>query len=235
LTSRRRWLYLEDMLRRVSRLLTTCLGCCSFSACAMPQELPGELVGAYRITGALIENSCGSAALPAADSLDFNVEIREQDGSGLWLVGAPPGHLGSLAESGDFSFQRESTYDVGGQARQPVELLIEKDIERLADPQAAQQLGESSTQPCRLSVSERIAGTLLRDNRPAEAEDETEDARAGEGARLRDRNADLIGANEITVRVAAGDCRPSLDDNGGPFEQLPCEVRYDLEGELIAP
>jgi len=200
----------------------------------MPDELPGELVGAYRINGALIENTCGSSAVPAADPLRFNVEIRKQDGSGLWLVTSPPGHLGSLADDGDFSFQSQATYDVGAQARRPVELLVEMDIERLADPEAAQQQGEDRTQPCRLGVTERIAGTLLRDNL-ADEDGGSDTSVAEDDDERPDGSADLIGENEIAIRVASGDCRASLDDNGGPFERLPCEVRYELEGELIAP
>jgi hypothetical protein len=223
-------------MTRCFRWLAICLALAGFTACAMPDELPGELVGAYRIEGALMENSCGGSAVPAADPLRFNVEIRKQDGSGLWLVTSPPGHLGSLADNGDFSFQRQATYDVGAQARRPVELLVEEDIERLADPEAAQQQGEDRTQPCRLGVTERIAGTLLRDN----LTDEDGGAGSSPATAARDderdeSNADLIGENEIAIRIAAGDCRASLDDNGGPFEQLPCQVRYELEGDLIAP
>jgi hypothetical protein len=212
-------------LRFVAPCLAALVGC----GCAMPQERAGELVGAYRINGELLENTCGSAALPAADPLRFQVEVRRQGGSGLWFVSAPPPHLGSLADDGDFSFERQSTYDLG--ARQPIELLVETDIERLADPEAAQQLGDDAARPCRLAVSERVAGTLLRDSvaddGQAEAADEAESGtRSG---------VDLVGENEIAVRVASGDCRPSLEANGGPFERLPCEVRYELEGELIDP
>jgi hypothetical protein len=197
----------------------------------MPQEPAGELVGAYRIRGALMENSCGSAALPAADPLNFDVQIRTQNGSGLWLVAAPPPQLGSLTNDGDFRFERQSSYEVG--ERMPVELLVEMDIERLSDPEAARQLGDDGGQPCRLTVDERVSGTLLRDSREEDsdgADEAADDERAGSSG------ADLIGENEIAVRVAAGtDCRASLEDNGGPFERLPCEVRYELEGELIDP
>jgi hypothetical protein len=224
------------MARRVCRLLAICIALAGYTACTMPEELPGELVGAYRIDGALMENSCGSAALPAADPLRFDVEIRKHDGGGVWLVASPPGQPGSLADNGDFSFQRESTYDVGAQARRPVELLIEMDIERLSDPEAAQQQGEDRTQPCRLGVTERIAGTLLRDSLAEEdGGDGSAEASAAAEDETRSGNADLIAENEITVRVAGGDCRASVDDNGGPFERLPCEVRYELEGELITP
>jgi hypothetical protein len=197
--------------------------------CAMPQEPAGDLVGAYRIHGALLENSCGSAALPAADPLNFDVQIRQQNGSGLWLATAPPPQLGSLSNDGDFRFERQATYDVG--ERKPVELLVDMDIERLADPQAAQQLGDDRVQPCRLTVDERVAGTLLRDSREDESDDGAAEERASSSG-----SADLIGENEIAVRVASGsDCRASLEENGGPFERLPCEVRYELEGELIDP
>jgi hypothetical protein len=197
----------------------------------MPQEPVGELVGAYRIRGALMENSCGSAALPAADPLNFDVQIRKQNGSGLWLVAAPPPQPGSLSNDGDFRFERLATYDVG--ERPSVELLVEMDIERLSDPEAARQLGDDSGKPCRLTVAERVAGTLLRDSLDENAGDESD--AAGE-ERASSSGADLIGENEIAVRVAAGsDCRPSLEENGGPFERLPCVVRYELEGELIDP
>jgi hypothetical protein len=202
----------------------------------MPDELPGELVGAYRINGALTENSCGSAALPAADPLSFSVEIRKQGQSGLWLAAAPPAHPGSLSDDGAFSFQRQSTYDVGGRARQPVELLTEMDIDRLADPEAAQQLGENATAPCRLTITERIDGTVLRESQGrADAGDRAHDTSASAGREEpRDSEVDLVADNEIGVVVVAGsDCRASLKANGGPFEQLPCAVRYELEGELI--
>jgi hypothetical protein len=221
-------------MARTCRLLAIGLVLAGWSACKMPDELPGELVGAYRIDGALLENSCGSSAVPAADPLRFNVEIRKQNGSGFWLVSSPPGHLGSLADDGDFSFQNQATYDVGPEARRPVELLVEMDIERLADPEAARQQGEDRTQPCRLAVTERIAGTLLRDNL-ADHDGGADSSAAEREDDGREGSADLIGDNEIAIRVAGGDCRASLADNGGPFEQLPCEVRYELEGELITP
>jgi hypothetical protein len=197
----------------------------------MPQEPAGDLVGAYRIRGDLLENSCGSAAVPAADPLNFNVQIRTENGAGLWLAAAPPPQPGSLSNDGDFRFERQAVYEVG--ERKPVELLVEMDIERLSDPEAAQQLGDDSGRPCQLIVAERVAGTLLRDsleNADDEADDEADEERAASSG------ADLIGENEIEMRVAAGsDCSPSLEQNGGPFERLPCTVRYDLEGELIDP
>src|SRR6476646_5957698 len=100
----------------------------------MPSELPGEHVGAYSVSGELTENSCGSAAIPAVDPLQFEVELRDDQGTGLWLRGAPPARQGKLEGDGAFRFRLESTYSVPGMAPEPVETLIYTDIEKLADP-----------------------------------------------------------------------------------------------------
>ena len=198
--------------------------------CALPEDRPGDLVGAYRIDGSLMENSCGSAALPAADPLNFDVEIRKQGRSGYWVVAAPPPYPGLLDDDGDFSFERQSTYDLGEQ--RSAELLVDMDIERLTDPEAARQLGDDTPAPCRLTVSERVAGTLLRVSAAHEAQD---GGISAEGRSGRSSGTDLVGKNDIAIRVASGDCRRSLREHGGPFERLPCAVHYDLEGELIDP
>ncbi|MFI5306419.1 MAG: hypothetical protein ACHQ53_03640 [Polyangiales bacterium] len=52
--------------------------------CTMPQT-PGDLVGSYHISAELSDNSCGDAALPAAQHLSFDVDIRsDKHGGGYW-------------------------------------------------------------------------------------------------------------------------------------------------------
>src|SRR5262245_27885065 len=115
-------------LRRATSGLLVSLPLCAIG-CAMPDELPGELVGAYHIEGALMENACGSDAVPAADPLSFDVEVRVADGSGLWLAASPPAFPGRLENDGDFQFERQSSFNVNanGQQVDPAEVQTEMD------------------------------------------------------------------------------------------------------------
>ena len=196
-------------------------------------EPPGELVGAYHIEGALLENSCGSAAVPAADPLRFDVEIRDDDGTGLW-VRVPPPRSGRFDDDGEFRFEVQSTYAASAEPNEPAETLTEMDIEALANPTTYERLDQAPAQRCRLTVSEVIRGTVLHDSRgdedgpglPPEPEDETGDES--------DDEVDLVGENEISIRAVPGtDCSPALEEQGGPFLALPCRVSYELQGELL--
>jgi hypothetical protein len=45
--------------------------------------------------------------------------------------------------------------------------------------------------------------------------------------------SDLIGENEISIRIGAGSgCNRVLSAQGGPFLTLPCRAHYDLTGTL---
>lgn len=193
----------------------------------MPTELPGEHVGAYSVSGELTENSCGSAAVPAVDPLQFKVEVRDHQGTGLWVQGAPPGRPGKLEEDGVFRFRLESRYNVPGKPAEPVEMLIYTDIEKLADPATYDNLDRKPAQPCQLLVSETVEGRLLADDRE-QAGGSASRPKPSTGDRV-----DLIGENEIAIRAAGGDCSLVLADNGGPFDDLPCRVHYELEGALV--
>jgi hypothetical protein len=206
------------------------LAALSLAACAVPDP-PGELIGAYSITGALQENSCGSTAVPAADPLRFDVQVRRDKGIGLWLLAQPPAHPGRLDDDGDFSFERESSVAVDGRRAQdrPPELTTETQIEALADPERFQRIDDARQRPCRLLVRERIHGRVLRDGQPDGGIDDVGTAADAGTA----ESADLIGENEITFRAAPGDdCGLVLERNGGPFIELPCSVRYEIEGTL---
>jgi hypothetical protein len=190
-------------------------------------EPPGELVGAYQIDGALTENSCGSRALPAVDPLSFSVEIREDDRQGLWLRDTPPARPGRLDEDGSFEFTFESRYPVTATTETRVESLLERDVEELADPATYDDLDATRAQPCLLLVDERVSGQLLRDSRPLDP-----DAPGARDAGA-DQEHDLVGENTIDVRGAGGDCGVVLEEQGGPFLELPCRAHYELQGELI--
>lgn len=210
---------------------------------------PGELVGEYAVRGSLLENTCGSAALPAADPLDFQVQIRDDGISALWLL-TPPARPGTLDDDGDFEFETESSFVVdperGAQAPDPFTtdpeaFVDEASLEQAFDPAAA------GVRPrCVLTIVERMRGTLTRnvDGPIVDAADAVDDADSTHDVRATDdgtdddgaASADLSGDNEIEIRATAGsDCTLVMQDAGGPFEALPCFAHYAIEGELIEP
>jgi hypothetical protein len=206
------------------------------SAC-MKDEPPGDLIGAYHVDGALTENTCGTDALPAADTLNFDVEIRKDDqGRGLWLLETPPAHTGALHDDGSFQFALESSYDVPTTTTSATDAMFERDPdpEQLADPEAIDRAEMQAAQSCRLLIDESISGTMLR----VSDEDGAEKSSAKAGERGGDSGADdpgsdLIGENEISIRVGAGSgCNRVLSAQGGPFLALPCRAHYDLTGTL---
>jgi hypothetical protein len=193
-------------------------------ACTVPKP-PGELVGAYHIEGKLVENSCGAAALPASDTLSFDVEVRQDEqGRGVWRLAMPPARFGSLTPDGAFAFELQSNYRVDVSRHEPLETLSELDPEALANPDLVERLDRAGAQaPCTLVVVERIEGNLF--------EVLSDDAGINGGADAGE--ADLVGKNEIAIRAGQGSvCAPVLTTYGGPFEDLPCSARYELEGDL---
>lgn len=193
--------------------------------CVMPKT-PGELVGAYHISGALTENSCGTAALPAADRLSFDVEIRRNKSEGLWIRDAPPPHSGRLDQDGSFAFEFTTSYAIQGSTKEPAEAATGVDPAKLADPTLIDTADQQAMQHCQLSVQESVQGMLLRSSLPDAGATETATARSSD-------EADLMGDNQITIRATAGsNCRMVLAAQNGPFDQLPCHARYELKGEL---
>ena len=190
-------------------------------ACQMP-EPPGELVGEYAITGTLLDNTCGDAALPVADVLSYRVQLRREGPTAYWLIGAPPANQGTITASGAIRFEREERFMVGAEA-QPVDpVLAELDplalygydpFDPTADPLDAQA-------PCTLIVREAIDAQVLSGVRFEGADDD---------------NPALAGENEIAMRATSdSQCQRVLATSGGPFEQLPCAATYELSGELLA-
>jgi hypothetical protein len=193
----------------------------------MPKP-PGELVGVYAIEGALTENECGTDALPAADPLSFDVELREEDGTGYWLQGMPPAWPGLLSEDGVFTFELEQTYAVDPKARVMPDPFSSMDPEALADPSVYERADQAMNgAPCTLRIVESVAGTVLHDL-------STRGHASMSGpAPTESSNPDLVADNEITISAAEGDCGLVMREQGGPFDALPCSAHYDLVGTML--
>ena len=193
----------------------------------MPKP-PGELVGVYAIEGALTKNECGNDALPAADPLSFDVELRKKDGTGYWLQGMPPAWPGLLSEDGAFSFELEQSYAVDPKARVMPDPFSSMDPEKLADPTIYEKLDNAMNgRPCSLRIVESLDGSVLRDL--------TARGHASKSGPAPEESsgADLVGDNAITISAADGDCGLVMRDQGGPFDALPCTAHYDLVGTIM--
>jgi len=197
-----------------------CLAFLSLLAMACQKgKLPGTEVGTYQVQGSLTDNTCGASALPAEDSLDFQVEIRRLTSeSGLWILGDPPGTEGTLKEDGEFSFVRTTTFV----ATQPQSL---KDVIRQESPadywNGAVQ-NEAPSPGCAYTIEERVEGRLTYTDPDAGMVD------AGSVATA------LTGTNKITLAPSPGsDCRDALVANGGPFYTFPCSASYTLTADQV--
>jgi hypothetical protein len=80
-------------------LLSTCLAGCG--------ELPGEVVGTYRITMTLEDNTCGPHAVYRLDTKKYSAQLRSEDGRGYWRVPGQTPLLGKY-EAPEFRFEFRS-------------------------------------------------------------------------------------------------------------------------------
>lgn len=191
----------------------------ALAGCEAP-ERPGELVGRYQVMGALMRNDCGADALPALDPLNFDVEIRDNQGVGLWYFGSPPAISGSLEADGTFRFQFGQQVQVTAPGTRTM-----TEPEEPSDFWEAEPGVEVNEAGCHMRIVETVDGRLHRDLREA-ADVELDGSEASE--------SDLTAVNLIEVSAAAGsDCHASLAEHGGVFRALPCAAEYQLAGTLI--
>lgn len=181
------------------------VGCAA--ACS---ELPGDVVGTYRISMKLEENACGSQAVYSMDGRQYSVELRSDGKHGYWRVPGK-GPLRGSYEAPEFHFEFQS--------------LV---------AQSAQDAGPAR---CRLLQHEVISGTVAVDGGTAdedagEAADEDAGEELGEDAHAGPAS-DLTGEHALMISAEPGDdCREALAP-AGAFEKLPCSVRYSLRGKHI--
>ena len=184
----------------------------------MKKKAAGELVGTYAISGALEENTCGQGALPTQNPLEFNVSIRDDNGTGTWTLEKQAARSGTLQVNGEFRFESEFALAVGQQA-QPRKILEPGDF-LSGDP----DLDLKKTN-CTLVTKESMVGKLHRNL-------QSFDGGTGDAGM---ETADLTGKNTIEVQPAAGsDCSFQLASQGGTYLALPCSAHYTIEGTLQA-
>lgn len=86
-----------------------CLAIGSLAGCG---ELPGEVVGTYRITNTLEENTCGEHAVYRLDMKRYSAQLRSEGTIGYWRVpGQTP--LRGKYDAPDFRFEYGSIVAMG--------------------------------------------------------------------------------------------------------------------------
>jgi hypothetical protein len=118
-------------------------GACLCSICALAcGELPGEVVGTYRIRMTLEENSCGPHAVYRLDDKPYSAQLRSEGTRGYWRVpGQTP--LRGKYDAPEFHFEYTSIVAQG-------------------DPDAGPRR-------CRLLQSERLTGSVTLEDGEADA------------------------------------------------------------------
>jgi hypothetical protein len=183
-------------------------------------DASGDMVGVYAINGALVQNTCGQAALPAVDPLKFEVEIRQNDRVGYWQTDKQPQRAGELDDDGTFLFTGEQTSLVSSMRTARNDLEPANFVSLTPD-------FDLKTTNCAMRVKETIEGSLARRIVSVDGgEPQVDDADPG-------AKHDLKGDNTIEISATPeSDCSASLATYGGPFSNLPCMAHYVLSGEL---
>ncbi len=169
----------------------------------------GELVGTFEIEGRLVENECGSTALPAMDPLTFRVELRHDEGVAIWRRPSAPITYGTIHE---------------GQWRIEASTVVP-----VFDPNP-----ETGHPGCALTQIARFALDEMHAEDPDAGTDGGLDGGADGGIQASIEAFD----GESTIQLVpypGTDCTPALALLGGPFLTLPCTVTYDVEATPTDP
>jgi hypothetical protein len=207
------------------------LGLLVFGATALAcGELPGEVVGTYRITMMLEDNSCGAGAINVLDGHRYSVELRSDMKRGYWHVPNQPPLKGDY-DAPNFSFENSSIVANEGPDAGPRGCSL-RQVDRLT--------GKLTELPDAGSDDDEDAETDSDDDAEDTPDkdvklDAGSDAGAAEDAGSDDDDAALRGEHTFTISAAAGsNCSSALTPRG-PFEKLPCTVRYAVRGVPIKP
>ena len=206
-------------MRRLAIALVSAPLAIPLLACLATPAPEGDLVGDFLVRGVLEANECG-AAVPANETIELRVQLRRDGNLATWRTPNTAIVHGTHTD-GTYAFSFGSVLPVFE-----------------ADP----VLG---TPACNLDQIERIDVSAVSTTQGDAAVDAgAVDAGAGDtGADAGPGASDasvpttaIDGRSVLRYRPTAGSgCAPLLAIYGGPFDDLPCEVRYRLYGTPTEP
>ena len=214
----------------------------SAAACS---DLPGEVLGTYKVTMALEENTCGASAVHSLNGKRYAVQLRGEGTRGYWRIPGQP-QLQGKYEAPEFEFEFGAVVASSGP--------------------------DAGPRGCRLTQLDQVTGSLLYpadddvldgggggddevmdadgtdddgtgDDAEGPTEEETPDDESGDDDEASDaldagvrKSTGLLGEHLMTIAAEPGtDCRHDALMPAGAFERLPCNVRYKLVGVPTKP
>jgi hypothetical protein len=213
-------------MRRLALALVSAPLAIPLLACLATPAPEGDLVGDFLVRGVLEANECG-AAVPANETIELRVQLRRDGNLATWRTPNTAIVHGTHTD-GTYAFSFGSVLPVFE-----------------ADP----VLG---TPACNLDQIERIdvsaatttQGDASVDAGAADGAVDAIDAGVDAGVGASDASVPdasvpttaIDGRSVLRYRPTAGSgCAPLLAIYGGPFDDLPCEVRYRLYGTPTEP
>jgi len=174
-------------------------------ALACAPQYPGDPVGTFDVTGALVANSCGHEAVPALDPVEFPVELRARQTQAYWRRGGARLVSGYMDHDGVYHFLNST---------------------RIPAPAVQTEDGPGCTLVREETLEIRV---LAASEDGGEPEDAANMASTAPPSALAGQHTIDIRPDRDSA------CSPLLVTQGGPFDALPCRIEYELVGAARAP
>lgn len=218
-------------MRRLAIALVSAPLAIPLLACLATPAPEGDLVGDFLVRGVLEANECG-AAVPANETIELRVQLRRDGNLATWRTPNTAIVHGTHSD-GTYAFSFSSVlpvFEADPILGTPACNLDQ--IERI-------EMSALSTTQTDAAVDAGLVDAGLVD---AGSVDGAADASADPGpvdASMPDASPPttaIEGRSVLRYRPTAGSgCAPLLAIYGGPFDDLPCEVRYRLYGTPTEP
>ena len=219
-------------MRRLAIALVSAPLAIPLLACLATPAPEGDLVGDFLVRGVLEANECG-AAVPANETIELRVQLRRDGNLATWRTPNTAIVHGTHTD-GTYTFSFGSVlpvFEADPVLGTPACSL--EQIERIDVSAASTTQGDAAVDAGAVDAGAVDAGAV--DGGEASA-----DAGLGAGdASMPDASLPttaIDGRSVLRYRPTAGSgCAPLLAIYGGPFDDLPCEVRYRLYGTPTEP
>ncbi|MCU0676107.1 MAG: hypothetical protein MUE69_25350 [Myxococcota bacterium] len=232
-------------MRRLALALVSAPLAIPLLACLATPAPEGDLVGDFLVRGVLEANECG-AAVPANETIELRVQLRRDGNLATWRTPNTAIVHGTHTD-GSYAFSFGSVlpvFEADPVLGTPACNLDQ--IERIEVSAESTTQGDAAVDAGAIDAGAVDAGAVDAGAVDAGAVDAgavdagAVDAGAVDaGASMPDASVPTTaigGQSVLRYRPTAGSgCAPLLAIYGGPFDDLPCEVRYRLYGTPTEP
>lgn len=210
-------------MRRLALALLSAPLAIPLLACLATPAPEGDLVGDFLVRGVLEANECG-AAVPANETIELRVQLRRDGNLATWRTPTTAIVHGTHTD-GTYAFSFGSVVPV-----LEADPVLGTPACNLDQVERIDVSTESTTQGDAAVDASTLDGTVDAgvDAGPGASDASTPDASVTATA--------IDGRSVLRYRPTPGSgCAPLLAIYGGPFDDLPCEVRYRLYGTPTEP